>query len=203
MPAGGLAGQASSVLHEVKVISSSRTRYNPTWQKRAVDVRADQLQGEYVAKARAADRRQNVPEAAGVGRVEQKLLSLGPIQGIVAGQFGEVSEATHSLLDTLATSRVRMAGPSVGKCGLLRSEEGERAVAIATLRRRLGVMTVKCQASSLLGRLETLGPGGAAAAGRRGQAAAVEARWRRESRAFQLAVRGSWKALRSGFAKLN
>ena len=133
-----------------------------------------------------------------VGRVEQKLLSLG----IVAGQFGEVSEATHSLLDTLATSRVRMAGPSVGKRGLLRSEEGERAVAIATLRRRLGVMTVKCQASSLLGRLETLGPGGAAAAGRRGQAAAVEARWRRESRAFQLAVRGSWRALRTGFARL-
>ena len=52
LPAGGLAGQASSVLHEVKVISSSRTRYNPTWQKRAVDVRADQLQGEYVTKAR-------------------------------------------------------------------------------------------------------------------------------------------------------
>ena len=101
MPAGGLAGQASSVLHEVKVISSSRTRYNPTWQKRAVDVRADQLQGEYIAKARAADTGQNGPQA-GVGRVEQKLLSLGPIQGIVAGQFGEVSEATHSLLDTLA-----------------------------------------------------------------------------------------------------
>ena len=99
LPAGGLAGQASSVLHEVKVISSSRTRYNPTWQKRAVDVRADQLQGEYVTKAGAADRRQNGPEA-GVGRVEQKLLSLGPIQGIVAGQFGEVSEATHSLFWT-------------------------------------------------------------------------------------------------------
>ena len=49
-------------------------------------MRADQLQGEYVAKARAADRRQNGPQA-GVGRVEQKLLSLGPIQGIVAGQF--------------------------------------------------------------------------------------------------------------------
>ena len=118
------------------------------------------------------------------------------------GQFGEVSEATHSLLGTLATSRVGMAGPSVGKRGLLRSEEGERAVAIATLQRRLGVMTVKCQANSLLGRLETLGPGGAATAGRRGHTAAVEARWRRESRAFQLAVRGSWRALRTSFARL-
>ena len=47
-----------------------------------------------------------------------------------------------------------------------------------------------------------MGPGGAAAAGMRGQAAAVEASWRRESRAFQLAVRGSWRALRTGFARL-
>ena len=58
----------------------------------------------------------------------------------------------------VATSRVRIAGSSVDKRGLLRSEEGERAVAFfANLRRRQAVMTVKCQASSLLGRLETLG----------------------------------------------
>ena len=41
----------------------------------------------FLQKARAADRSQagqNEP-GAGVGRVEQKLLSLGPIQGIVAG----------------------------------------------------------------------------------------------------------------------
>ena len=89
----------------------------------------------------------------------------------------------------VATSRVRIAGSSVDKRGLLRSEEGERAVAFfANLRRRQAVMTVKCQASSLLGRLETLGPGGAGVAGRRGQAAAVEASWRRESRAFQQQV---------------
>ena len=88
----------------------------------------------------------------------------------------------------VATSRVRIAGSSVDKRGLLRSEEGERAVAFANLRLRLSVMTVKYQARSLLGRLETLGPGGAGVAGRRGQAAAVEASWRRESRAFQQQV---------------
>ena len=85
----------------------------------------------------------------------------------------------------------------------MRSEEGERAVAISSLRRRLGVMTVRCQASSLLGRLETLGPGGAAAVGRRQQAGDLERRWRRESRAHQLATIHSWRALRSGFAKLD
>ena len=43
----------------------------------------------------------------------------------------------------VATSRVRIAGSSVDKRGLLRSEEGERAVAFfANLRRRQAVMTV-------------------------------------------------------------
>ena len=60
LPAGGLAGQSSSVLHELKIISSSRSRYRPTCEKRAVDVRAGQLHGEYLMKARAADRRQGV-----------------------------------------------------------------------------------------------------------------------------------------------
>ena len=105
LPAGGLAGQSSAVLHELKVISCSSTRYRPTRQQRAVDYRASQLQGEYVAKARAADRRQGIPEGT-VGRVEAKLLELGHVEGLVAGQFGEVSEATHALLAILATSRV-------------------------------------------------------------------------------------------------
>ena len=202
LPAGGLAGQSSAVLHELKVISCSSTRYRPTRQQRAVDYRASQLQGEYVAKARAADRRQGIPEGT-VGRVEAKLLELGHVEGLVAGQFGEVSEATHALLAILATSRVRIAGVSRGKRKHMRSEEGERAVAISSLRRRLGVMTVRCQASSLLGRLETLGPGGAAAVGRRQQAGDLERRWRRESQSHQLATIHSWRALRSGFAKLD
>ena len=102
----------------------------------------------------------------------------------MAGQFGEVSEATHSLLDALATCRVRFAGPSLSRRGHMRTEEGERA-------------------SSLLGRMETLGPGGAAAAGRRNYAAEVEGRWRRERQAFQQATREGWRALRTGFAKLD
>ena len=45
-----------------------------------------------------------------MGRVEQKLVSLGKIAGVVLGNFGEVSQATHSLLAALASSRVRVAG---------------------------------------------------------------------------------------------
>ena len=133
--------------------------------------------------------------------MEAKLISLGEVRGIVAGNFGEVSEATHALLAALATSRVRVAGPSRGKRGLLRSEEGERSVAISGLRRRLGVLTVRCQAHSLLGRLEGLGPGTAAAAGRRWQAEEMERRWRQEESAYQLARLQGFAAYRTGFAK--
>ena len=49
------AGQTRPVLHELKVISFGKTRYKPGGQKRAVDVRAEQLHDEYVRKARAAD----------------------------------------------------------------------------------------------------------------------------------------------------
>ena len=130
-PGGGaLAGQATAVLHEVKVISCSRSRYKPSWTRRAVDVRATQLPGEYLAKARAADRRQGTPEGQ-VGRVEEKLVSLGEVRGVVAGQWGEVSEDVHSLLDAMATSR--------GQRGLLCSEAAEHAIAISSLRRRVGV----------------------------------------------------------------
>ena len=80
---------------------------------------------------------------------------------------------------------------------------GERAVAISALRRRLGVLTVKCQCLSLLGRLEVLGPGTAAAAGRRWQAADLERRWRREEQAHSLARAQGHRAYRTGFAKVD
>ena len=119
----------------------------------------------------------------------------------MAGQWGEVSQAVHYLLDNMATSRVRVAGPSMGRRGLLRSEAAERVMVIAGLRRRVGVMAVRCQASSLLGRLESLGPGGAAARGRRSQALELDRRWRREEQAHRLATRQGHRILHSGFGK--
>ena len=196
----GLPGQSSAVLHECKIISCSQTRYRPTWVKRAMDVRTDKLPKEYLEKARAGDRRQGVPEGV-MGGLEARLISLGELRGIVAGNFGEVNGHMHDLIAALATSRVRKAGVGRGRRGVMRSEEAERAVAITGLRRKFGVMAVRCQASSLLGRLETLGPGGAAAVGRRWQAAEVERQWRREEQAHALATRQGYDAMRRGFVK--
>ena len=77
----------------------------------------------------------------------------------MSGNFGEVSKDTHALVAALVACRVRVAGVSRGRKGHMRTEEGERSLAISSLRRRLGVLTVRCQARSLLGRLEALGPG--------------------------------------------
>ena len=144
---------------------------------------------------------------ANLGKSNSVHWSLAPvisrISGIVAGNFGEVSEDTHALVAALATCRVRVAGVTRGKKGIMRTEEGERSLAISGLRRRLGVLTVKCQAHSLLGRLEVLGPGAAAAAGRRWQAAELERCWRKEERAHSLATAQGWRSYRTGFGKLD
>ncbi len=105
-----------------------------------------------------------------------------------------MSEVTHQLLAVMATSRVRVTGPMVERRGLLRSEAGERAVVISSLRRKLGVATVRAQSSSFLGRLESLGPGSAAARNRWWQ-------WRMEDQATALACRTGRNAYQTGFGK--
>ena len=198
------AGQTKPVLHELKVISVSKTRYRPGWRDRAVDVRATELHTEYVVKARGADQRYGGVAVGTVGPVESKLLSYGRVKGLVFGNFGEVSEATHNLLDYMATSRVRVALPQrEGRRGVTRSEEGEKAVAVSYIRRRVSVAAVKGQCVTLLGRLEVLGPGTAAAAGRRGEAKAQELKWKRARQAMLLSERQGRNIIRRGFALLD
>ena len=130
-------------MHEVKIISCSKTRYKPNSPKRAVDTRADLLPQEYLDKARGADQTHNHIPVGTVGPVERKLVELGEVRGIVAGNFGEVSGDTHTLVAALATCRVRVAGVSRGRKGHMRTEEGERSLAISGLRRRLGFIQSK------------------------------------------------------------
>ena len=137
--------------------------------------------------------------------MESKLLSLGRVQGLVFSNYGEASEATHKLLDSIATSRVRVALPQAAAPGRgdSRTEEGEKAVAVSYVRRRVSVAAVKGQCLSLLGRLEVLGPGTAAAAGRRRWAQVQEQRWRRDRQAMLLSERQGRNILRRSFAKLD
>ena len=101
-----MEGEARPVLHELKVISCSKSRYTPSSTARAVDKRSAELHKEYVAKARAADRQCGGVEVRRVGPVEAKLASLGQVRGLVFGNFSECSEDVHSLIEAIATSRV-------------------------------------------------------------------------------------------------
>ena len=191
------------MLHELKIISVSQSRYKPSLEERAVDRRSGELHQEYLNKARAVDQQYVGTLPGVVGPVEQKLLSYERVQGVVFGAFGEASEPTHMLIDQLATSRVTVAGPQRGRKGVERSREGERALVVGQIRRKLSVAAVKAQCSSLLGRLESLGPGLAQAAARRVEAQSQAWTWNRESRAHDLALRHHQNTVRKGFAKVN
>ena len=76
---GGGGTVEGGVLHEVKIISCNKTRYDPNSPKLAVDARADLLPQEYLNKTRAADQKYNNTERGTVGPVEKKLLELGKV----------------------------------------------------------------------------------------------------------------------------
>ena len=114
--------------------------------------------------------------------MERKLGSLRRVDGIVVGGG---SDDLHALIliHHLAVSRVRFAGPQLGRRGQLRTEEAEIALSTSFLRKTLSVRAVRGQAQVLLGRLEVIGLGGAAAAQRRNNALLLERRWAQQRRA--------------------
>ena len=194
-------------LHEIKMISSSKTRYSVHREgqdaMRAVDKRAGELATEYLAKARRTDQTYCGTNQGEVGPVERKLGTLGRIHGIVVGAFGEASDDLHSLIHHLAVSRVRYAGPQKGRRGQLRTEEAEIALSTSFLRKSLSVCAVRGQARALLGRLDVIGPGAAAAAQRRNNALRLEREWAQQRRADRLSVLQGRTLLRRGHFKLD
>ena len=125
------------------------------------------------------------------------------MEGIVFGNWGEASEATHKLVDMLASCRARIAEPQTSRRGDKLTEEGVRALAISHIRKTLSVAAVRAQSYSLLGRLDGMGPGAVLAAGRRRKALEQERLWARERRADALAARQGFNLVRRGFAKLS
>ena len=84
---------------------------------------------------------------------------MGDVKGLVFGAFGEGSQDVHSLVQNLATCRVRTLALQRGKeCG-----EGELAVVVGEARRRLSVAAVKAQTDCLLNRMSSIGQGAVAA----------------------------------------
>ena len=170
---------------------------------RAVDKRAGELNAEYLAKAKHTDQTYCGTPRDTVGPVELKLGSLGRVHGVVVGAFGEASDDLHSLIHHLAVSRVRFAGPQVGRRGQVRTEEAEIALTISLLRKSLSVWAVCSQAKLLLGRLDVLGPGATAATLRRNNALHLERRWAQQRRAGALSTLQGRSILRRGHFKMD
>ena len=169
-----------------------------------MDKRASELNHEYILKARNTDQLQYCGTVPGtIGPVETKLGTLGEVKGVVVGAFGEGSDDLHSLIHHLAISRVRVAGPQKGRRGQVRTEEAELALKTAFLRRTLCLVGVRAQARLLLGRLEVIGPGAAAAAGRRNFAVQQERVWANQRRADALSRLQGRALLRRGHFKSN
>ena len=72
------------------------------------------------------------------GRVEAKLLTFPPVRGIVFGNWGEVSEDTHKLVDILATSRDKVADPQSSRRGGNLTEEAVKSMSVGTSGRSWG-----------------------------------------------------------------
>ena len=139
-------------------------------------------------------------EPGQVGPVEAKLHSLGQVRGVVFQAFGEASEAVHDLVNHLATSRVAVAGPQRGRRGIVRSAEGERAIVVGQIRRRLSVAAVQAQTLSLHGRLRVIGA--SAAEKRRDNFLNTAAILARDRASYLETLRGHFRVKR-GFGKVD
>ena len=85
----------------------------------------------------------------------------------------------------------------------MRSEEAELAITTSFLRRTLSLVGVRAHARLLLGRLEVIGPGAAAAAGRRNLALQLERTWANQRRADALCRIQGKSILRRGQFKID
>ena len=163
-------------LAELKVINCCSTRYSPGQRIKAVDKRANLLQGEYRRKAREADRLGGDHDVQEMGPVERKLLQYGNLVGLVVGAFGEGSEDLHSLVQSLAESKVNAMGLRRGG----QASDEELGIVIGQIRRSLSTTFVRAQAQCLLSRLNCTGQGFAQAFKRRNWAIVEDERMRKE-----------------------
>ena len=154
-------GPASSNLAELKCISAGATWYQS--RQKAVDQRAKRIPNEYKNKAKRIDTKYFGTQVGHVGPLEQHLQGFGDIQCLVAGQYGEVSQDFHKLLQKLAQSKASHISLLEGRP----VSDSEQGLILHHLRRRLSVSIITAQSRCLLTRLHHMAPGAKEAAKKR------------------------------------
>ena len=168
-------GRSEQRLYEMKDVSSCLTRYprNPRPKGRAVDNRSKLLQGEYVAKAKKADRKFGNTLIGEVGRMEQKLLNFQRVRGLVVGAWGEISEDFKMLMYVMSNRKKQELEAQTGVENR-RSVTAQLASYTSQNRQQLSLICVQAQARLLLDRLAGLGGGAGEASRRRKQTVWLE-----------------------------
>ena len=182
---------------------------------RGVDRRAEGLTQAYSRKAREVDwrhcgtprpppARPGVPQPPRqIGPVESRLNGFGRVTGWVFGPWGECSQDVHTMVQSLAEAKVKLADTQPGHRPLFQSKEAQLSSHVGYLRRKLSYTAVQQQARLLLDRLQLLGHG-AREAGRRREMAEQGMRWEaRERRAQAVSVRQGHNIRRCGFGLLD
>ena len=182
-----------SSLAELKGISAGKTRYPRGVAGKGTDRRAALIAKEYETKLRRYDvmfhgaaplvRGQPEPPA---GPLLQRLRSF-PMQKLVAGPWGDLSQDFHELLSTFAKARAEASARSRGREG--GAGKGELGKVMGEVRRAMSVQVVRSQALCLLERLSQLGPGARAAGERRKVVQRIEEIRKRQAQAYRLAHR--------------
>ena len=121
------------------------------------------------------------------GPLVRRLESYGKLEGLVVGPWGEGSKDMHTLVQTLADSKVLAKARALGR----EVSDKELGIVISQIRKFLSTSFIRAQSLCLINRLSFLGEGAQAAAGRRSLAARLEEGRRRERQAHYMAhVRG-------------
>ena len=176
---------------------------------RAVDKRATAVNQEYKRHAVLIDTRYcGTPKAPrgqlqAEGPVQRRLASFGTVEGWCFGVWGEASEPVHTLIQTIAEARLRVAGQQPGRGGKVRSIVAEKALLVGSLRRQVSLMAVRANARMIISRMESfVGPGAAEAARRRQWAVSLERQEAQERQAHAVGLSQGRNILRRGFFRL-
>ena len=127
-------------------------------QTGAVAEREHRVNGEYKTHARRLDAAHSSP---GTEPILQRLQSFGPVRGLAAGQYSEVSPDVHSLIQVCAESLANKNWRALGA----RSAHEARGFVVAAVKRRLGLMLAREMARHRLRRVPAIGVPNAALSG--------------------------------------
>ena len=169
---------------EIKTVSGAKWYQSVREKKRAVERRVAAIGEEYEDNAKAADAKYfGVHDGQGQGPVSRRLALVGPIFGIAAGRFGELSDSGQALVTTMAEARVRKQELAWG-----RGEDEEKsslAYETSYIRRRLSLAIVVAFGQRLASRMNQVGKNGALASKRRQW-------WSREEQMAKLDREAAW-----------